>query len=229
MRSKSLLVGLVSGALAACGGRATPPPQPSAKTVVAEPQPNPHDVLSTSSRTETTAAMVSGRAGALSDEQVAGVRNALHDGQMEQGRLAEQKAVNERVKDFAATLASRHAVAKERQAELLDRLAMKPVESQESNAVRDDNRERLEALESTKGVAFDEAFLDAEAEEQNLMLDTIGNHLIPNTQNPDLKADLVRLVPQCVVNLREMMEIRRDIAATPVARENETSSQRVGR
>jgi len=173
--------------------------------------------------------MVAGRAAQLSDEQGAAVRIAMHDGQIGQGRLAEQKAVNLRVRDFAATLASKHAVAKERQAEILDRLTMKPVESVESEAVRTEDRETLESLRAVDGASFDEAFLNVEVDQQHRMLDTVGNHLVPNTQNPELKADLVRLIPQFVVNVREVMEIRRDIAASPATPEDDAFTQRVWR
>jgi len=173
--------------------------------------------------------VVGSRDAPLNDGEVAAVRNAMHDGQIDQGRLAEQKAVNLRVRDFAATLASKHAVAKQRQAEILDRLAMKPVESPSSESVRAEDRETLESLKSVSGATFDEAFLDAEVAQQHRMLDSIGNYLIPNTQNPDLKADLVRIVPQFVVHVREVMEIRRDLAASPEAPEDYAFTQRVWR
>jgi putative membrane protein len=239
MRSKSLLVGLFSGALSACGGQATLPPQPIARTSIAPAATSvgsqavkgseaPSGPASRSNMATTTA-MVSGRAAQSGDEEVAAVRIAMHDGQIVQGKLAEEKAVNLRVRDFASTLASRHAVAKERQAEILDRLAMKPVESASSEAVRAEAQETLESLKALSGAAFDDAFLDAEVDQQNKMLDAVGNHLIPNTQNPDLKADLVRLVPQFVVSVREVTEIRRDLAAGPEMPEDYAYTQKVWR
>lgn len=244
MRSNSLLVGLVSGVLWACGGHATPQPQPTAtaQTSVAPAvtsAPSPATATNEAEaeragfkahpRTATTATMVAGHAPSLSDQQVAAVRVAMHDGQMDQGRLAEQRALNLRVRDFAATLVSRHAVAKERQAELLKRLDMKPVESASSEAVRAEDRETLESLKAANAASFDEVFLNVEAEQQHRILDAIGNHLIPNTQNPDLKADLVSLVPQFVVNGREVMEIRRDLAMSPEPAEDHAFTQRVWR
>jgi predicted outer membrane protein len=239
MCSKSLLVGLVSGALSACGGHATPPPQPSTQTSIAPAVASVESQAmvanqtaarpAVQSRSATSASMVAGRAAPLSDGEVAAVRLAMHDGQIAQGRLAEEKAVNLRVKDFAATMASNHAVAKQRQAEILDRLAMKPLESANSETVRAEDREVLESLKKLTGGAFDEAFLDAEVDQQNRMLDTIGNYLIPNTQSPDLKADLVRLVPQFVVSVREVTEIRRDLVASPEVQEDYSFMQRVWR
>lgn len=239
MRSKSLLVGLVSGALWACGGQATPRPQPSAQTVAPAVtsirSPTTDDAESSSARfkaqprTASTATMVAGHAAALSDPQVAAIRVAMHDGQIDQGRLAEQRALNLRVRDFASTLVSKNAVGKERELELLQRLDMTPVESASSEAVRAEDRETLEALKAVNGSSFDETFLDLEAEQQHRILDAIGNHLIPSTQNPDLKADLVKLVPQFVVNVREVMEIRRDLALSPGSAENGAFTQRVWR
>lgn len=241
MCSKSLLVGLVSGVLLACGGRAPPPQQPSVQTSTApavtsvqsqsvaanEAQSGPANA---SARPRAaTASMAAGHGVSLSDEEVAAVRIALHDGQIDQGRLAEQKAVNLRVRDFGATLASKHAVAKERQAEILHRLDMTPVESDNSQAVRAEDRETLESLKTVSGGSFDDAFLDVAVDQQHRILDMVSNHLIPNTQNPDLKADLVRLVPQFVVNVREVMEIRRDLVASPQVPEDYAFSQRVWR
>jgi predicted outer membrane protein len=180
-------------------------------------------------RTATTAGMVAGHAPPLSDPQIAAVRIAMHDGQIDQGRLAEQRALNLRVRDFAATLVSKHAVAKERQAELLQRLDMIPVESAGSQAVRAEDRETLGTLNAANAGSFDEIFLDIEVDQQHRILDAIGNHLIPSTQNPDLKADLVSLVPQFVVNVREVMEIRRDLALSPGPAESDAFTQRVWR
>lgn len=242
MLSKSLLVGLISGVFAACGGRATPEQRsahamvaPVTVTVAAPPgAPGSAAMLPPETpgapRPTKVAAEEEAESnpGLSTDQQIAAVRNALHDGQIEQAGLAERKAASYRVRDFATGLAAEHAAAKERQAELLDRLRMTAVENKQSVAVRAEAHETLETLKATDGIAFDEAFLDAEVDQQNKMLDLVRNQLIPHTENSDLRADLVRLVPSCISAVDEVLEIRRDLAANPAsANDNHSFSQRV--
>lgn len=214
MHSKWLLVGFVSSALAACGGRSAPEPRspestppenaapgptaaepaPSSGPLVAEPAPQP-----------------------LSDEQIAAVADAANTSEIDQARLAQQKAVHARVKDFAAMMIAHHSQAKEQQAELLKRLNVAEVETQKSAAVRDEGRRTLESLEQLNGTEFDRAYIDAQVSEHQRVLDTIDDELIPNAKNPELKAALEEFRPKVEAHLSEALDIQRMLGTSPVS------------
>jgi len=136
--------------------------------------------------------------------------------EIEQARLAEQRTANSRVRDFAGGLVAEHQKATERQAELMNRLDMAPVESDESVRIRAEARKDLEALKAKDGAEFDETFLDMQVAAQHKMLDRIHDELIPKTQNEALKAELVSSVPAATAEVSEVYDIRRDLAAHPV-------------
>ena len=212
MHSKSLLSILVSGALAACGGRSMPAPRnPGSvdrENVAVASGPSPAPVA------ENPAV---GEPGPLTDGQIAGVRKAMDENQIEQARLAEQRSVNSRVRDFASELFAEHSSAKERQVELLDRFGMIPIESRNSAAVEGQGERSLATLSAAKDADFDRAFLDVEVDEQQKMLDTLDHELLPNAQNEALKAELVNLVSRISSKVKEALDIRRSLTSTPAA------------
>jgi putative membrane protein len=136
--------------------------------------------------------------------------------EIDQARLAEQRTASARVRDFAAGLLAEHQRASERQTELMGRLDMAPVESDESARIRADAQKDLEALKAKEGAEFDETFLDMQVAAQHKMLDRIHDELIPKTQNEALKAELVSSVPAATADVTEVYDIRRDLDAQPV-------------
>jgi putative membrane protein len=214
MHSKSLLVILVTGALAACGSRSTPAPRSPQSSAVDE---NLTAAATESPREATAASPPVGEQGPLTDGQIAGVRKAMDESQIQQARLAEERSANSRVRDFAAELVAEHSNAKERQTELLDRFGMISIESRNSTAVEGQGARSLASLRAAKDADFDHAFLDVEVDEQQKMLDTIDHLLIPNAQNEALKAELLDLVSRVSSKVKEAFDIRRSLASTPAA------------
>lgn len=240
MRPKSLLVGIAFTGAFACGspagpepkspqppptsetnGPPSPPTSPPTNTPMLTPTSPPTTTpmspppSTTPPSTQPTSSAPTSK-GASGDERIAAVKSAMDAAEIEEARLAEQRTANARVRDFAAGLLAEHQRATERQAELMDRLAMAPVENEESARIRAEAQKDLEALKAKGGAEFDEAFLDMQVATQHKMLDRIHDELIPKIQNEALKAELVSSVPAATADVNEVYDIRRDLAAHPV-------------
>jgi len=220
MHSKYLLVGIVASTVSACS---TPEPQ--------APESNVNETATTAPATvpaqpmaETPPPAATGQdqplvgnppPRPLTDEQIAAVVDAANTGEIDQARLAQRKALNSRVKNFAKMMIADHGRAKAQQAELLHRLGVTQVETPRSAAVRDESKRTLQSLAQTTGPEFDRAYIDVQVNEHQHAVDTIDNELIPNARSSDLRASLLDFRPTVIQHLQQAQDIQQELASTP--------------
>lgn len=221
-------VGIISGALVACGGRATPEVQsPEVGVGVREPAAYFSRPAVTERVTESrTTIRVEPLLGALqpeepeplTDEGILAERSAMDDVQVEQGELTEQKSLNSRVRHFALSLIREHALARGRQAALLQRIGLSAVENDATIRIRDEGRRTIEALKHTDDVDFDDAYVEVEVHQQADMFHALADELIPKTRNPNLLAELRDLLPKVAADFTEALEVQKSLGVRPVAK-----------
>jgi putative membrane protein len=156
---------------------------------------------------------------ALSDEQIAAITDAANDAEIEQAKLAQKSARNPRVKKFAAMMIKDHTQAKQKQKKLFNELSMAPSESPMSAQLKSDSQQKLEDLKAVKGADFDRAYMDAQVDAHQKVLDALDNQLIPETDNQELKALLNEIRPKVAAHLAEARDIQQallDAASGPV-------------
>jgi putative membrane protein len=144
------------------------------------------------------------KADPLSDEQIAAITDAANTAEIEQAKLAESKSKDPGVKRFAAMMIMHHGAAKQKQA----KLKLKPQESATSTALQTDAASTLEMLKSDKGKDFDKAYIAAQIDGHQKVLDTINDKLLPNVKSPDLKAYLDEIKPRVEQHLKEAKQLQ---------------------
>jgi putative membrane protein len=144
----------------------------------------------------------------LSDEQIAAVANAANSGEIDQAHVAERKAHDARVKQFAKMMVAHHTKAKEQQATLLKKLNVTETENPKSDEMRDHSQKLVASLEAATGPQFDRAYIDLQVNEHEQVLDTIDNVLIPNAKHAELKAALQKFRPQVAAHLQMARDIQ---------------------
>jgi putative membrane protein len=200
-----------------CGGDQKPPETPANEPAPnAEPPsapPSDADAGAVTSNVASTpgsaeASPASPDSAALSDEQIAAITEAANSAEIAQAKLAQSRSNNPDVKRFAAMMIKHHGAAKTKQA----KLKLPTAESRDSSALEADASSTLDTLKKDTGKAFDKAYIDAQVDAHQKVLDTINGKLLPNVKNPELKAYLDEIKPRVEQHLKEAKALQQDFA-----------------
>jgi len=224
----TLWAALSSLALIQCGGDQKAPETPSNEPAPSAPSPSPilesdAGAATSSTATSNTAATAPAATAeaapappALSDEQIAAITDAANSAEIAQAKLAESKSKNADVKRFAAMMIKHHGEAKNKQA----KLKLQPADSSDSTALKADAESTLDTLKKDNGKDFDKAYIDAQVDGHQKVLDALNQKLLPNVKNADLKAYLDEIKPKVEEHLRQAKELQRNFESKSSATEH---------
>jgi putative membrane protein len=123
----------------------------------------------------------------LTDEEVAHVAVTANTIDIENGRLAQEKAQNEQVRQFAALMVADHTASNQQAEKLADSLGVEPKENDVSGSLQDEADQVKGDLEKQEGAAFDRAYMQREVVFHQTVLTALDDLLIPTTENAQLK------------------------------------------
>jgi putative membrane protein len=202
----------------ACGGGQKNADTPASTDTMPSAEPPPPDVaadagVTTSAPVGADKAVATANSDApppvqvetLSDEQIAGITDAANSGEIAQAKLAQTKSKDPQVKHFAAMMINHHGAAKLKQA----KLKITDAYSAEEATLKADADSTLDTLKKDTGKEFDKAYIDAQVDGHQKVLDTI-NQKLPNVKNPDLKAYLDEIKPRVEQHLKEAKEMQQN-------------------
>ena len=144
----------------------------------------------------------------MTDEQIAAITDAANSAEIDQAKLAQKNAKNARVKKFAAMMITDHTQAKQKQKQLLGKLTVTPSSNPMSTKLDTESQQKLEELKALKGAEFDTAYIDAQVDAHQRVLDSLDNELIPDAKNAEFKALLGEIRPKVAAHLAEAKEIQ---------------------
>lgn len=207
------VVALSALAFIQCGGDQKTPETPETMPSAEPPSPlletgdagtamkaPPADTTQAKANEEETAlAKSQPKSDSLSDDQIAAITEAANTAEIEQAKLAESKSKDAGVKRFAAMMIAHHGAAKQKQA----KLKIKTAESSTSTALKTDAASTLDALKNDKGKDFDRAYIAAQVDGHQKVLDTLNDKLLPSVKNAELKAYLEEIKPRVEQHLKE--------------------------
>lgn len=196
---------------------ATPPPADPTPESDPATNPMPGDAANpTETPSSTGAPPADAAVPKLTDAEIAAIVKAANTGELEQAKLAKTKTKNKHVKDFAAMMVKDHTDMIKSGDALCKKAGIEPKDNEISAHMTDEAKTTLELLKGTaKGADFDKAYIDAQVNAHTQVLDSIDKKLMPNVQNPDLKAELERARPKVEVHLGQAKEIQAMLAGAP--------------
>jgi putative membrane protein len=150
----------------------------------------------------------------LSEPQIAMITDLANSAEVEQGKLAQSKAKNAKVKKFAAMMVKHHGEAKADQAKLFKKLALTPTQSQDATTLKEGADRTLGALRGADGSAFDVAYIDSQVDEHQKVLDTIDQKLLPAATGEDLTNELKKMRDTVESHLKEARAIQAELSQT---------------
>lgn len=146
-----------------------------------------------------------------SDGEIAKVIDEANDAEIKAGKLAEKRAQNNEVKNFAKMMVDTHK-QNEKEGEKIQKSAkIKSKSSDMTKNFKKDSNEQVNNLKKLKGDAFDKAYMSSEVMMHEKMLSNLENDYIPNAQNPELKAHLEKTKTHVQEHLNQAKQIQESL------------------
>lgn len=142
------------------------------------------------------------------DAQIAAIVVTANQVDIDAGKLAEHKAHSKEVKAFGKRMVTDHSAVNKSAVELAGQLRLAPESNPTSASLKQGGEENMAALHKLHGKAFDKAYIDHEVAYHQAVIDAMDKVLIPNAQNPQLKALLVKVRPAFVDHLQHAKMIQ---------------------
>ena len=156
-------------------------------------------------------AVSSAQAAGPTDPQIAAIVVTANQVDIDAGKLALSKAKSPDVKTFAQLMITDHSGVNKSATELVQKLHVTPESNPTSQSLQKGGDDNVAALKKLSGSAFDRAYVDHEVVYHQAVLDAVDTTLIPNAQNADLKALLVKVRPAFVAHLEHAKHLQGEL------------------
>jgi putative membrane protein len=143
----------------------------------------------------------------LTDDQILYALHAANLGEMEQARVAQKKAKNDRVKRFASMMLKDHGEADGKGNEVAKKVRASLTPSESSNRLETDAKQFSAVMSNQNGADFDRAYMDAQVKEHRALLDMIDREFLPAVTAPDVKELLMTVRARVQSHLQEATQI----------------------
>ncbi len=148
----------------------------------------------------------------LTDQEIFKVIDLANTGEVDQAKLAQTKAKNAKVKNFAAKMISHHGKAKEKGSKLSTKLGVTPAESTASTQLKSDADAMMTSLKSTPAGDFDQTYMNGQVQEHQKVLAALDEKLIPSAKDDELKTLLEEMRTTVESHLKEAQQIEAELA-----------------
>jgi putative membrane protein len=148
---------------------------------------------------------------APNDAQIAGIVVAANSVDIDAGKLAESKAHDPKVKEFAQRMVTDHTGVNKQASALAQKLKLTPEDSDASKSLKDGGAANVAKLKGMSGSAFDKAYVDHEVVYHQAVLDTIDKTLLPNAKNAELKGLIEKVRPAIDDHLQHAKHLQADM------------------
>ena len=132
---------------------------------------------------------------APTDPQIAEIVVVANQIDIDYAKLALRKSKDKDVRSFAEQMERDHSTLLKSVEGLATKLHVTPVASDTSKSLEAQSKETTAKLKALKGNAFDKAYIDNEVAYHTAVINEVGNVLIPNAKNAELKSALEGAAP----------------------------------
>lgn len=146
------------------------------------------------------------------DPQIAAIVVAANQVDIDAGNLAKSKSESTPVRDFAQRMITDHTGVLKAAVDLVTKLKVTPQSNPTSESLTKGGQDNVAALKKLSGASFDKAYIDHEVTYHEAVLSAVDKTLIPNAQNAELKALLVKVRPAFVAHLEHAKNLQATLA-----------------
>lgn len=123
---------------------------------------------------------------ALTEAQIAKLSELVNAAEVEQAKLAQRKAKAPSVRKFADKMVEHHGSALREQAKLLKKLNLTPASSGTADTLKADAEKTLANLQKSDPAAFDDAYVRAQIDAHQKVLELIDTEALPAASTPEV-------------------------------------------
>ena len=148
----------------------------------------------------------------FADPKIAAVSSASNQDEIQTSQLAVQKATNPQVRQFAEMMVRDHGMLEQQAQAMLAQKGMAPVDNALSVQKKRNLQEMLTMLRGLQGDRFDREYVLHQVASHMMTLHTLDTSLIPQADDPQLRAmlrDQVR--PAVVAHLEQIKQIEQSL------------------
>ncbi len=149
----------------------------------------------------------------LRDAQIVKITDLVNTAEVEQAKLAKTKAQNPAVRKFATNMISQHTKAKQKGMQLTKASGLAQEESTEAGELEAKGTQTLESLKTVDKSSFDNAYMSAQVQQHQEVLDMLSTRLIPSATDPKLKAELEDTRTMVQRHLTEAQQIHQSLGS----------------
>lgn len=144
----------------------------------------------------------------VSDAQIAAIVVAANQVDIDAGKYAAEKSTSAEVQKFAHTMVTDHTAVNKSAVDLVTKLKVTPEPNDTSRSLTAGGEKNLADLHALSGHAFDQAYVNHEVAYHEQVIAALDKVLIPNAQNAELKALLVKVRPAFVAHLEHAKHLQ---------------------
>jgi len=148
----------------------------------------------------------------MNDAQIAHILVTANQVDINAGEIADSKAIDSDVKAFGRMMVMEHTAVDKQARELTAKLKLTPQENPTSQSLKMGGETNVTNLKTLSGAAFDKAYIAHEVEYHQAVIETLNKMLIPNAQNPELKAFIAKVTPAFVAHLERAKQLQAALA-----------------
>ena len=161
--------------------------------------------------TDSAAGRLAGRE--YTNAEFAAFINIYNDAEIEVGQMAQSKATDPEVREFARRIVTEHRALKTEMTNTVQRLTITPAIAADDEALTEEHQEGMKDLNGrARGAEFDEAFLEHEISMHKRVLDAIEDALDQN-RNAELQPLLVKARDGIRAHLTKAEELEKKFGA----------------
>jgi putative membrane protein len=126
----------------------------------------------------------------------------VNHSEIDAGKLAQSHAKNAKVKQFAQHMITGHSTVEGQLVALEKAENITPADSPVSTKLADQSRSTKQSLEGQSGGDFDRAYIATQLQGHQDVLDLIDTKLMPQAQDPKLRASLASIRTKVVAHIQ---------------------------
>lgn len=149
----------------------------------------------------------------LGDAKILEVAHDTNAAEVAQAKVAERRARDPRVRDFAKMMVRMHGDAELRGEKIAAAENIQPAVSATSAKLEADAQRTLTSISEKEGAALDSAYMTAQIAEHTAVLKLLDEKLIPGATDPNVKALVEQLRPVVAKHLAEALVLQRALKA----------------
>ena len=147
-------------------------------------------------------------AAGLDDPTIVAIFEAANSWDIETSKVALKKSRNRDVRGFASMMVRDHKAVRQLGRDLAHKLHVTPTPPGKDFALYIDHVSAMKTLRTTRGKAFDKAYIDHEVSYHQAVIDAVTTQLLPATKNAELKALEEKVAPNFQAHLAAGKEVQ---------------------